>query len=51
MTRYSLIRRLQNSSLTRWWWRYWYHSDSGQLTILPWYADPGLDWTLRDYRE
>lgn len=51
MSLYALIRRLQNSPLTSWWWRFWYHSDSGELLILPWYADPGLNWTLCDYKE
>jgi hypothetical protein len=37
---YSLIRRLQNSPLTNWWWRWFLNDETGEIQLLPWYACP-----------
>jgi hypothetical protein len=37
---YPLIRRLQNSPLTGWWWQWFYNDITGELLMLPWYSCP-----------
>jgi hypothetical protein len=37
---YPLIRRLQNSPLTSWWWRWFYNDETGEMLMLPWYFRP-----------
>lgn len=44
MTRYQVIQRLQNSPLTGWLWRYWRHEETGCLTLLPLWHNPGKHW-------
>jgi len=47
---YKSIRRLQNSLLTSWLWKYWSHEETGEICILPLWKNPGKQWYKCNYK-
>lgn len=46
-----IYRLLQNSLLTRWVWRYWQHEETGRITILPFWRNPGKRWYQANWKD
>lgn len=41
---WSVMRRTQNSPVTRWLWQYWQHEETGNVTITWFWQNPGRRW-------
>jgi hypothetical protein len=46
-----VVRRLQNSPLTRWLWRMYQHDETGRVVIMPLLRHPGRRWRPVAWRE
>jgi len=50
-TQYSLVCILQNSPLTRWWWKMWQHQETGRIVLKPWYFNLGPQYLRCRFKE